>query len=103
MNPTQQKINFAREKSIEWIELLATKSDNYLKNKLETNDLQFFIAEKKKDELAVELLNIMEFIIIQARIYKAENNIPTVQSEMELAIANIETVIIKSKRGRKLI
>lgn len=101
MNPTQQKINLAQEKSIEWIKFLATKSDKDLKKRLETNDLQFFIAEKKKDELAGELLNIMERIIIQARIYKAEHKIPTVISEIELAIADIETVIIKPKRGRK--
>ena len=99
MNATQQKINLAREKSIEWIEFLATKSDKDLKNRLEINHLQFALAEKKKDELAGRLLNILEFIIIQARIFKTENKIPTVLSKIELAIADIETFTTKAEEA----
>lgn len=50
MNATEQKIKLAREKSIEWIEYLAAKSDKDLVSRLGINHLQFAIAQKEKKE-----------------------------------------------------
>jgi hypothetical protein len=103
MNVTEQKIKQARQKSIEWIEYLATKPEKDLERRLRINHQQYAIAVKEKMEDVCELLNIMERIIIEARIYKAENNIADAPNEIELAIADIETFVAKTEERREIL
>lgn len=102
MSPTEYKIQLATENFNEWVKLYASESREKLKKRLRVNHQQYLLAEKAKDEKAGELLNIMERIIIEARTYKAENNIPDTLSEIELAIADVETVTIKSEERQEI-
>lgn len=74
-----------------YVELLATKSDKELSKRLDLVHLQTELAERKKNTGSLELLEIWRAQIIQARIYKAENNIPDTPSDIELAIADMES------------
>ena len=51
------------------------------------------LAEQKRDTEALELLEIWRAQTIEARTYKAENNIPDEPNEIEEAIAGIENYI----------
>ena len=72
------------------IAYLATMPDIELSEKLDVIHLQSVIAEKKGLTKSIELLEIWRAQIIQARIYKAENNIPDTPSEIGLALAEME-------------
>jgi hypothetical protein len=72
------------------IAYLATLPDSELSEKLDVIHLQSVIAEKKRLTKSIELLEIWRAQIIQARIYKAENNIPDTPSEIDLALAEME-------------
>jgi hypothetical protein len=54
---------------------LAAMPDKKLAEKLDTIHLQMDIATQKKDTQAIELLEIWRAQTIEARTYKAENNI----------------------------
>ena len=71
---------------------------DYLIFQIGINHSQYAIAVKEKMEDMCELLNIMERIIIEARIYKEDNNIPDAPDEIELAIADIEIVAAKAEQ-----
>ena len=103
MNPTEYKIQLATENFDEWVKLYASESTEKLKKRLRTNHQQYLLAEKLGDTKAGELLNIMERIIIEAQIYKAENNIPDTQSEIELAIADVETFVAKTEERQDIL
>ncbi len=102
MSVTEQKIKLAHEKSIECIQYLATKPDVDLERRLRINHMQYAIAVKENKEDVCELLNIMERIIIEARIFKAKNNIPDAPNEIELAIADIETTVAKAEERQEI-
>ncbi len=74
------------------IAYLLSLSENDLSKKLDSVHLQIVLAEKTGYTSSMEILEVWRGQIIDARIYKAENNIPDKQSEIELAIADIETV-----------
>ncbi len=103
MNAIQQKINLAREKSIEWVEFLTTKSDKDLQRRLEIIHLQSEIAIQKKQTASIELLEVWRAQVIEARIYKAENNIPDAANKIEFAIADIETHTAKSEQRQDIL
>lgn len=98
MDATQVKIQEAIENSAEWIKVLATKSDNDLERRLGINELLYQQAYKNQHADVCELMELMRRIIIEARIYKDENNIATLPNEMELAIAETEHVIVKTEQ-----
>jgi hypothetical protein len=102
MNATLQKINLAREKSIEWIEYLATKSEEDLEKRLRVNHLQHEIAIKECKEDVCELLTLMERIIIEARVYKEENGISDNPNEIDLAITEMDAAIIRSEERQEI-
>jgi hypothetical protein len=102
MNATIQKINLAREKSIEWIEYLATKSEEDLEKRLRVNHLQHEIAMNEGKEDVCELLTIMERIIIEARVYKEENGISDNPNEIDLAITEMDAAIIRSEDRQEI-
>ena len=75
----------------EYVQVLAAMPDRSLREKLDTIHLQMELAEQKRDTEALELLEIWRAQTIEARTYKAENNIPDEPNEIEEAIAGIET------------
>lgn len=103
MDNTQLKIQEAIENSAEWIKVLATKSDSDLERRLGINELLYQQAYKNKQADVCELMELMRRIIIEARIYKDENNIATLPNEMELAIAETEHVIVKTEQRQEVL
>ena len=76
-----------------YVTQLATMPDKELAKKLELIHLQSQMAERTKNTASLELLDIWQRQVIEARILKAENNIPDAPNEIELAIQDIETTI----------
>ena len=74
-----------------YVAIMATLPDKELAMKLKLVHIQSEIAEKTKNAGSLELLEVWQKQIIEARIYKAENEIPDAPNEIELAIADIET------------
>jgi hypothetical protein len=72
---------------------LAAMPDKKLAGKLEAIHLQMAIAEQKNDSGNLELLEIWRAQTIEARTYKAENNIPDAVNEIEQATNQIETFV----------
>ncbi len=61
------------------------------------------IAEQKKNTDGLRLLEIWCNQIIDARIHKAENNIPDTPNEIDLVIADIETQIAKAEERQEIL
>lgn len=80
-----------------FVSQLAAMPDKELVKKLELINIQSQIAERTKNTASLELLDIWHRQIIEARILKAENNIPDAPNEIELAIQDIETSIAVSE------
>ncbi|MDB5284387.1 MAG: hypothetical protein JWO06_3462 [Bacteroidota bacterium] len=81
----------------QYVLTLAAMPDKKLAAKLDTIHLQMEIALQKKDAATLELLEIWRAQTIEARTYKAENNIADAPNEIELAIANIETYVTETE------
>lgn len=77
----------------EYILTLASMPDHELVEKLDSIHLQTELAEQQRDADALALLEVWRAQTIEARTYKAENNIPDAINEIEEAIADIETHI----------
>ena len=86
-----------------YVVLLASLPDKELARKLNLVHLQSEIAERTKNTSSLELLEIWRAQIIEARILKAENNIPDTPNEIELAIADVETVVSKTEKRKKIL
>ena len=86
-----------------YVLILAAMPDKKLVAKLETIHLQMALAEQKRDTAALELLEIWRAQTIEARTYKAENNIADAPNEIELAIANIETFIAETEKRTEIL
>ena len=84
------------------VNYLATLPDDILSEKLDTVHLQMELAEQKRNTNSLELLEVWRSQIIDARIYKAENNIPDTPNEIELAIADIETTVAKTEERQEI-
>ncbi len=85
-----------------YVTQLATMPDKKLVEKLELINIQAVIAHKKKITSSAELLEIWWRQVVEARIYKAENNIPDAPNEIELAIADIETFVSKTEERQDI-
>ena len=97
------RIRLALENWDAYVAQLATMSDKKLVEKLEGINMQDVIAQKKNITSSSELLEIWWLQVVEARTYKAENNIPDAPNEIELAIADIETYIAKSEEGQEIL
>lgn len=86
-----------------YVAIMATLPDKELTKKLELVHIQSAIAEKTKNTGSLELLEVWHHQIIEARIYKSENEIPDAPNEMELAIADIETVVSKTEERQEIL
>ena len=87
----------------EYVIQLANMSDKALVEKLEVINMQAVIAQKKNIASSVELLEIWWRQVVEARTYKADNNIPDAPNEIELAIADIETFVAKSEQRQDVL
>lgn len=96
------RIKLALDNSEEYIARLATYSDEKLADKLDAIHMQLEIAMDKKIEDSIELLIIWRIQVISASIFKAENNIPDAISEIEEAIKDIETVVVKEEQRQEV-
>lgn len=92
------RIRLAIENWDAYVTQLATLPDKELSKKLDIINMQAVIAQEKKITSSSELLEIWWRQVVEARIYKAENNIPDAPNEIELAIADIETYVVKSEQ-----
>ncbi|MFN7792053.1 MAG: hypothetical protein ACK5NM_05835, partial [Cyclobacteriaceae bacterium] len=66
-----------------YVAMMATLPDRELAKKLELVHIQSEIAEKTRNTASLELLEVWHNQIIEARIYKAENEIPDAPKEIE--------------------
>lgn len=96
------RIRLALENWDAYVAQLATMSDKKLVEKLEVINMQSVIAQEKNMVSSSELLEIWWRQVVEARIYKAENNIFDVPNEIELAIADIETFVSKTEVRREI-
>jgi len=76
---------------------LSTLSESDLSEKLDTVHLQMELAEKSGNTSSMEILELWRSQIIDARIYKAENDIPDQPSEIDIAISDVETVVTRAE------
>lgn len=102
MRAIELRIQEAHEKADEWIEFLATYSDERLDKRIDIIRKQQVIAEQNQDELGFEYMLIMEQITISARMYKEENNIPDAVNEMEEEAKLVETVVVLSEKRQEI-
>ena len=86
-----------------YIAVMAALPDKELAKKLDLVHIQMELAEQTKNTESLELLEVWHLQIIEARIYKAENNIPDAPNEIELAIADIETYVAKAEERSELL
>lgn len=100
---TEIQIRQALERAGEYIAHMATFSDKKLAKHLDIIHKQSVIAEKEKMTSSLELLEIWRGQVIQARILKAENNIADVPTDMELAIADMESFEEKSEQRQEIL
>ncbi len=82
---------------------LAGLPDKELSNRLDLVHIQMELAEQKRNTDSLELLEVWRSQIIEARIYKAENDIDDAPNEIEIAIADIETVVAKAEERQEII
>jgi hypothetical protein len=75
----------------EYVLALAAMPDRRLREKLDTIHLQMALAEQQRNTAAIELLEVWRAQAIEARTYKAENNIADAPDEIAGAIADIQT------------
>ena len=97
------RIKLALDNWDNYVIQLATMPDTELEKKLDLIHLQSEIALQKKTEESIELLDVWRAQVIEARILKAENNIPDAPNEIELAIADIETTVAKAEERKEII
>jgi hypothetical protein len=91
------RIRLALENWDAYVAQLATMPDKKLVEKLEVINMQAVIAQEKKITSSSELLEIWWRQVVEARTFKAENNIPDAPNEIALAIVDIETFVSKAE------
>jgi len=103
METKNTRIELALDNWDDYVNTLTTLSDKQLVKKLDLIHIQSQLALKNNNARSSQLLNIWWKQTVEARILKAENKIPNAPSEIELAIADIETIVAKTKEREKTI
>jgi hypothetical protein len=103
MESTDIKIQEALQNANEWITYLAKKPHKELERRLGINELQYQHACNTKQENLCELMNIMHRILVEARIYKDEHQIPDEPNEMELAISQMEYITAQEEERQEIV
>ncbi|MHB8402407.1 MAG: hypothetical protein ACYDCN_10370 [Bacteroidia bacterium] len=81
----------------EYVAYLTTLPDKKLVQRLEIINMQAQLAYKQNIESSSELLEIWWRQTVEARILKDEHNIPDAPDEIELAVRDMETIVVKSE------
>jgi hypothetical protein len=103
MQYIKNQISHALENQEELIKLFAAEPDKKLADRLNIMHLQYVICEKDNDVLTGEFLEIMRRIVIEARLYKWENNIADELNEIELSITNTQLLQEKQEHRKELL
>lgn len=103
MKAIELRIQEAHEKADEWIEFLATYSDERLSKRIDIIRQQQLVAEQNKDAIGFEYMLLMEQITISARVYKEENNISDAIDEDVDALKQIETVVVLAEKRQEIV
>lgn len=97
------RLQLAIDNAQENILFLAGLPDKELSKRLDVVHIQSDLAIQNKNLDSLELLKVWRSQLIEARIYKAENNIADAPNEIELAIANIETIVVKAEERKDVL
>lgn len=103
MQYIKDQISHALANQEELIRMFASEPEDKLSDRLHVIYLQSVICEQEKDVLTSEFLAIMRRIIMEARLYKWDNNIPDELDEMSEAIAEMELAKRKYEHRKKLL
>ena len=96
------RIQLALDNWDEYVTYLTTLPDKKLEQRLEMINMQAQLAYEQNIESSSELLEIWWRQTVEARILKEENNVPDAVNEIELAVKDMETVIIKSEERQEV-
>ncbi len=102
MQYIKDQIKHAIENQDELIEMFAAEPEGKLVERLNIIHLQSVICEKNNDIVTGEFFEIMRSIIIQARIYKWDNNIPDELNELSETLAEMDLAQKKHEERNKL-
>lgn len=103
MQYIKDQIKHALENQEELIKMFAAEPEEKLTDRLQVIYLQSVICEQEKDILTGEFLEIMRRIIIEARLYKWDNNIPDELNEMQETLAQMELAQEKHEHRKKIL
>ncbi len=103
MEPTDIKIQEALQHANEWIAYLATRPDAELVRRLDTNAFQYEIAYKNNDNKLCEFMDVMHRILVEARIYKDEHQIPNKISEISLEVSQMEHIVAQEEVRKEVL
>jgi hypothetical protein len=88
---------------IDWYKVFAAETEKKLAGRLNIIHLQSIICQNEKDEETAEFLSIMRRIIIEARLYKWDNNIADELGEIKLSVATTELLHEKHEHRKKVL
>lgn len=97
------RIQLALDKWDEYVDTLTKLSDKQLSEKLDLIHIQSQLALKSNNTSSAQLLEIWWKQTVEARILKAENNIADAPNEIEIAIADIETIVAKAEERKDIL
>ncbi|HTA27931.1 MAG TPA: hypothetical protein VK809_09085 [Bacteroidia bacterium] len=100
MQYIKDQISNALENQEELIKVFAAEPEKKLADRLHIIHLQSVICQSEKDEETAEFLSIMRSIIIEARLYKWDNNIA---DEVDETLVEIELAQEKHEHRKKLL
>jgi hypothetical protein len=103
MQYIKDQISHALENQEELIKVFAAEPEKKLAGRLHIIHLQSIICQNEKDEETAAFLEIMRRIIIEARLYKWDNNIADELDEMEQTIAGMNLVQEKQEHRKELL
>ncbi len=97
------RLQLAIDNAEENILFLAGLPDKELSKRIDDIHIQSDLAIQHKNFDSLDLLKVWRSQLIEARIYKTENNIADAPNEIELAIADIETVVVKVEERKDVL
>jgi hypothetical protein len=103
MQYIKDQIKHALENQEELIKMLAAEPEKKLTDRLNIIYLQSVICENEKDQETAEFLEIMRRIVIEARLYKWDNNIADELGELEQALAEMNLAQEKHEHRKKIL
>jgi hypothetical protein len=103
MQYIKDQISHALANQEELIRMFAAEPEEKLADRLQVIYLQSVVCEKDRDIPTGEFLEIMRRIIIEARLYKWDNNIPDELDEMSQALAAMELAQEKYEHRKKIL